>query len=814
MIAALALAFVLPSNGAQQAFAHAAHHSGAPTLYLECADVGAMLDAYTNAAAPRMLRDEAVKSSFAKVADALGVDVGSVLDGALAPLGLEASADSDPLAELLARARTARSLSLSFAFEQAAPDEMAQALESLTSAVAKLDRVSERVEAHAEQANGVPPASLEALSLPAELATDPWGHPWSYTTTTEGEFALLTLGRDGALGGEGVDADLALDTDLAQVLEAEVVRRLGARLVVEFNSPESAAAAVEWLQRFAEFTDVAPSPSTARWSVKSFPGASSSKAPNWIARSGATVIAAMGRVDLAQIEAATMGKSASLATTKLDVQLASRLGSPRGVSVTSGFFDGRTLAALLANPELAVRSASSLLLNFGEAQFVWRLQLVGERFSNDLLWLGKREDSLLGLLGDKPAPAEALRYVPSDAVGFFAAHIDSQALRASVAKALANGEDGASGADALAALEAKHGFNLDADISANLRGGAAGYLLPLAGLGLPNMGLIASVRDAAAFERGARGLFKALGEIENASFSVRESKYRDAPLWTVNFSAEGADPQLAAFLPSPTLAIVKDRVIVTLTKLRANKEIKRALGEEDEPHAVATAEARFPADAGFNGWMDWASTIDGLYGMGRSALAMFGGQLGLPIDLASLMTAMPESSRVFTRFFEPTTLTMRPVEGGYAMRWDTSFGPETWGSLIALGLGTTGSSRTTEEFDASMEIPGDEEGAELERAASEAREKRDATLNLLRALSSRLVVFKLDQSRYPASLDELSRPTTNYPRGFLEGLDVSVDAWGAPLRYTRAADGASYRLWSLGPNGTDENGEPDDLLAP
>ncbi len=813
MIAALALALVLPSSGAQQAFAHAAHHAAAPTVYLECADIGAMLDAYEHAALPRMLRDEAVKASFSKIADTLGVDVGSVLDGALAPLGLEANADADPLAELLARARTARSLSLSFAVEQTAPDELAKALGSLTDAVAKLDRVSERVEAHAEQANGVPPASLDVLALPAELATDPWGRPWSYTTTAENEFALLTLGRDGALGGEGADADLALDTNLAKVLEAEVVRRLGARLVVEFKSPESAVAAVEWMQRFAEFTDVAPSPSTARWSVKSFRGGSDGSFPSWVARSGAIVVAAMGSVELAKIEAATAGKGASLATTKLDVQLASRLGAPRGVPVTSGFLDGRTLAVLLDSPELAERRASSMLVNFGEAQLAWRLQLVGERFSNDLLWLGNREDSILGLLGDKPAPAEALAYVPADAVGFFAAHIDSQALRASVAKALADGDDGASGADALAALEEKHGFNLDNDISANLQGGAAGYLLPISGLGLPNMGLIASVRDAAAFERGARGLFKALGEVEDAAYSVRESKYRDAPLWTVSFNAEGADPQLAAFLPSPTLAIVKGRAIVTLTKLRANKEIKRALGEEDEPHAVASAPSRFPADAGFNGWMDWASTVDGLYGMGRSALAMFGGQLGLPIDLASLMTALPESSRVFTRFFDPTTLTIRPVEGGYAMRWDTSFGPETWGSLLALGVGATSSSPVG-EIEASTEVPSDEEDSELERAASEAREKRDATLNLLRAVSSRLVVFKLDQNRYPESLDELSRPTPNYPRGFLEGLDVSVDAWGAPLRYTRAADGASYRLWSLGPNGTDEGGEPDDLLAP
>jgi hypothetical protein len=812
MIAALALAFVLPSSGAQQAFTHAAHHPGAPTLYFECADIGAMLDAYANAALPRMVRDEAVQASFEKVSQAVGVDVGEMLGSALTPLGLDAGAD--PLGQLLTRARTARSMSFSFSFDEAAPGELGLALESLGAAVAKLDQVSERVEAHAAKADGAPPASLDVLALPAELAKDPWGRAWSYTTTTDNDFALLTLGRDGAIGGEGADADLALDTDLAKVLEAEIVGRSAARLVVEFTSPENAAAAVEWLSRLRTLNDIATPPSCERWRLKGEAGVTAPASKLWIAHSSATVVVAAGRFDLAKLEAGATGKAASLATTKHAAPLMARLGAPRGVTVTSGWFDGRTLSALHANREALTRREASLLLGLGEAQLAWRFQLVGERFSNDLLWLGRREDSLLGLLGDKPAPAEALAYVPSDAVGFFAAHVDTQALRAQVAAALANKDEGESGADQLAALEAKHGFDLDADISANLKGGVAGYLLPLAGLGLPNLGLIAGVRDVAAFERGARGLFKALGEVEGAGYSVRESKYRDAPLWTLNFDAEGADPQLAAFLPSPTLAIVKDRVIVTLTSLRAKKEIKRALGEEDGPHAVASDASRFPADAGFNGWMDWATTIDGLYGMARSGLAMFGGQLQLPIDMAALMTALPESARVFTRFFEPTTLTMRAVDGGYAMRWETSFGPETWGSLLGMTLGVSSSTRTVVADEDIAAEAGDEELGGGEPGAADASAKRETTLGLLRALSSRLVVFKLDQGRYPETLDELSRPTTNYPRGFLEGLDVSADAWGAALRYTRASDGASYRLWSLGPNGTDEAGASDDLLAP
>lgn len=45
----------------------------------------------------------------------------------------------------------------------------------------------------------------------AQMPSDPWGHPYLYRSPGEAGagFDLLSLGRDGKLGGEGVDADLA-----------------------------------------------------------------------------------------------------------------------------------------------------------------------------------------------------------------------------------------------------------------------------------------------------------------------------------------------------------------------------------------------------------------------------------------------------------------------------------------------------------------------------------------------------------------------------------------------------------------------------
>ena len=85
---------------------------------------------------------------------------------------------------------------------------------------------------------------------------------------------------------------------------------------------------------------------------------------------------------------------------------------------------------------------------------------------------------------------------------------------------------------------------------------------------------------------------------------------------------------------------------------------------------------------------------------------------------------------------------------------------------------------------------------------------------VLRSLNARIAVFRIDQSRLPVSLAELTQPTTNYPRGFLEGVEAERDPWGAPYRFELAADGGGFRLWSTGPDGVDAGGQGDDLLAP
>lgn len=799
MITPLVLALALAAQDVDLA----AHHPRASALYFECPDIPAALEAYSRAPAVVMLGDAAVGEAWEKLSRALGIDAQGALQSVLAALNVELSPAELATDEWLALARTARSFSFSIATHEATPGEARASLDALIATLASLDRIAEQVEKHARE-HASPPVDLRALALPEELSLDPWGRAFVYQTLEDGSFRLSSLGRDGVAGGVGVDADLFHDSDLAPLLEAEFRRRLEVCAVAKFRSADHASAAAERLVDSAPPADEHATIASGwrRWSWK-IEGESS---PAWFAHKDELLVLGAGASNLEAFIARSADATQGLSFSGARATLESAGGAARGATIARGVFDSRALVGLEQLAESSSRDAlSGLWSQFSGVHGAWRTQLDGARFLTDVAWTSSASESLFELMGAQPAPREAFADVPSDAVGFFAAHFDANEARARLASLL-EGPSSESNADALSQYEREFDFNFDAQIVANLRGGVCAYLLPYTGLGLPQIGLVAALKDPAAFELGLRGLFKALESAQGERIRVRESKYRDAPQWTVSFSADGANPQLAAFLPTPTVSIVGGRMVVSLTSLRAKKEIKRLQGEPESPHPIAADAARFPSDAGFAGWMDWPATFNSVWSVARSALAMFGGQLSLPVDLPTLMTALPESASTFTRFFEPTTLTVRSLNGGFALRWESSFGPETLISEFALAAGgvRVGSRSTT--------APATR--AEVSEEAAPADEQRTKALEAMRSLSARIAVFRIDQARLPTSLAELSQPTTNYPRGFLEGLDVERDPWGAAYRFELASDGASFRLWSTGPDGVDADGRGDDLLAP
>ncbi|MCC7011713.1 MAG: type II secretion system protein GspG [Planctomycetes bacterium] len=776
-------------------------HPRDSVLFVALPEVAATLQAYERAPLVQMMRDPDVLASVAKLEQALGVDLTQGLDQTLADLGIPTSQESRGIDAAIAPLRTLRSLSLSLSVHEDRPGEIRAALERMARTQRELLDIEEAIDQFDAQ-HSVLPKSLSELALPSELSQDEWGRGYRFDAAEDGTYQLRSLGSDGAVGGEGEAIDVGADFDQADWLADEMRRRWSLLVVAECTSAQSAEQALAFAQGAMRCTF----DGEAR-TVK-FRGASAEQrafhtqlpfeVSGWSVRDGEWVLLGLGReqVDSVLARAVPSTNAANSQTHRVERSG----GAVSGPVIARGATNTRLLSDLLDGLELGALSAGlSNVLNSSATACEFRMQISGERFITDIVTLGASEASWTSAIGNAPAPKASLAFVPGDAAGAIVAHVDGSALHRQFVAALGFDSD-ASARDSFEQLQSKHGFDLERDVFGNLAGGMSMHVMPISTLGAPNVVLSFELADRAAFEKGIRGLVAALEESNASGVQVRASEYRKIPTWEF----KSPDEQPSPVSISPTLALVGNRALITLTSLFAKREIKRLAGEEPSaPHALA-ARTDIPPEAGVVGSMDWSAMLASVYKAARGALALAGGMVDLPIDMGQLTAALPEKPETFTRFFKPTLLWGRAIDGAYHVHWEASFGPETWTGLVALGAAGVSAFRTNLE-DARTEAvePDATRSAEL-----------DATRAALELLSSRLAVFKIDQGHFPPTLDTLSKPTASYPDGFLDGLPVPLDGWSRAFAFERGADGETYRLWSFGSDGVDARGAGDDVIAP
>lgn len=145
----------------------------------------------------------------------------------------------------------------------------------------------------------------------------------------------------------------------------------------------------------------------------------------------------------------------------------------------------------------------------------------------------------------------------------------------------------------------------------------------------------------------------------------------------------------------------------------------------------------------------------------------------------------------------------------------SAFGPEV-GVALGLGVSLFAGSRSNSEIAIGAseveEHPIEDPPAPAEDLGPPPQEDpASRTRKTLRDVKLALVVYKTDRGRYPDELDRLFEATERFPQGFLEGAAPVVDGWNRALRYRALEQGASFRAWSVGPDGVDEEGGGDDL---
>ncbi|MCP3917892.1 MAG: hypothetical protein GY711_20285 [bacterium] len=445
----------------------------------------------------------------------------------------------------------------------------------------------------------------------------------------------------------------------------------------------------------------------------------------------------------------------------------------------------------------------------------WRVQLRGGRFVTEGFHATPANGPLDGLLASAPVPEGDFDLVHPEAIVGWVAHLD----RAAVIRAI---EAAGGGAERMDGIEDAFGFRPDRDLVEPLGSAVAWSLPPIKSLlAAPPLMVSVGLRDSNTFTRGVEGLFALLAAEARDEVAVRETTYRDMRMFTIEFTGE-ADLDIGLPIDpmgffKPTVVVMEDRVFLTTLPSHAKREIRRLIKGQPKRHPLL-AEGSFPTGASEVGFADWVSFLgkmyDGLVPLASMAEDMVG---ELPIDLASL-----PKSKVFTPFFQPATRWERRVEGGVLHHAESSFGPET---PLAIVLGAVGGAAwVLPSMSGSESGPGDlsPEVRVVDRAeASDAPVAPDApqpldsaqrTHGRLAEVRVAITVYQLDQGGLPSKFADLAQPTTNYPKGFLPSGSVPPkDGWGRDLRYAPAE--TTFKLWSIGPDGVDQDGAGDDILS-
>jgi len=808
---ALLLTCLAPSvpAAAQEAGHPARLHPANTIVYFEAPDVAGLLEAYSHAPVAQMIDDSQVRAAVTELMSSIEVDLEQVLTQTADEVHVPAEFLTSPRQTLVNHLEGLASFSGSVSIREAAPGELEETLGRLMTTLRGLRDLAERLGTFADEHDGAYPPSLAELGLEPDRLADGWARPYEYAAdATAGTFELRSLGADGAAGGEGIDADLDSTTPLEETLASELIARVGATVVFEFSTDLATAQWSEGLQSLLDNAPLHPSRTytlgeedPGEVAMYDLPELANEQA--WTLLHGSRLILGFGSstpedyFDRLADAAPNAGQSPGYAS------MLSRLPQGAGATVLRGFLSLERLGATAK--ELAQGSEEDWdAMMSSLASTAWRMELVGDRFVTDL-YTGTpdADNELTRCFASEPLSADLRKVVPADSVIVAAVSIDASLVHRKIMESLraSADEDEEEPATKLSEMEERYGFSLEDDVFGNIGSGAAFYMLPVAGLmSIPGMGVALELKDPEAFQHGLEGLLALLGDQGSEDFEIRYRPYHDLPMWYFKFNNTGGSPiQL-----SPSLVIVDRHLIVTLTSLRAKKEIKRLTEEPGGLHPLFAEHV--PEDATAAWYVDWPALTDGIYGAGRAMLALMGGGEGLPFDPALL----PES-QLFTHFFQPTFAWSRRTDAGVHTRLESSFGPETVVGIAGLAFaGTAVAKQAFATPEVSEEVVVEETPAP---PPTETEDLAASTRETLRYLATRLAVYRLEAERYPAELDDLLAPTENYPRGFLDAETLPTDAWERPFRYTVTEDGAAFRLWSTGPDGVDQSGGGDDLTG-
>jgi len=782
----------LASGGAGDSLAL---HPADALVYFETPDMPALVAAYDQAPVLRLLGDETLTAALKPI---LGEDFD--------PAGSWADLRDTHLAPLA-------SMSLSIAVQGGDIGELVAAFEKQGESQFGLIMLEQAIEAHRAEA-GTYPQDLAVLGEDAG-AVDAWGASFAYALDEAGGYSLECLGADGAAGGTGIDADFGR----AGARDDQRLDSLRLQLVLDFVDADTATSYLDNHTTGGLGSGLGSAATLdGRELIHKTCGESLVTLQH-----GARVIAFNSSADEAALLARIGGGAPSLAGSP---SWARGNGFPTTAEGSAVVLDGFSnlgpgLLQLMDLPELGpVLSLAQGLLGTNVAMLTsggrWRIALKDGRFVTDGF---SPASNAFEVFGQQPLDAACMNWVQPEALVAWGAHFDRDALLAAVPEMFDDGGEGG-GEAVLGRLDDTYGFRPDRDLIAPLAPAAMLNLPKLASLiSAPDMRLSIGLEDPETFAQGLEDLTKYVDGELGGFMTSKVSTYRKHKIYSFSFvsSGEGMSglPVDPVAMVKPTVAVLEDRILITLLPTYAKREIRRMTeiakalekGEEVTTEHPAFGVEHLPEGAAEVAYADWGQFLAGIYGTARGLAPMLS---GLGIELGFDPMTLPEPDVVF-RYFEPSLRSKKAVEGGFLHHSESSFGPELL--VAAAGAAGYGMGVMSPQSDGGDRLEVVSEPMPVEEVTALDAEAREAsTRAALSSVQVALTVYKLEKAAYPAKLTDLLEATESFPNGFLDGGAVPLDGWARALHY--AVSQAGYELRSYGPDGIDQKGSGDDVVLP
>lgn len=341
--------------------------------------------------------------------------------------------------------------------------------------------------------------------------------------------------------------------------------------------------------------------------------------------------------------------------------------------------------------------------------------------------------------------------------------------------------------------------DLRTDLLANLHGTLLMYGVPGAGFPeQPAQIIRIGVKDPDAFLKALRTLTSSLSGMFLGSpdaVAINETDHEGRKLYEIDLSKT----PMAIGMVQPAFAVDGGDLVLCP---QSTKALKTALNGTPAESSLATNK-------------DFSAFVDKLVGKGQlsqlaytdnarsfgelykglaGAAQMFGGAAGdLPLDLS----LMP-SEQAITKHLAQTWTGSIVADGGatFVTHSDGQFQAGDFMPLLMTG-GIVGFAMAN--------------GGGAMDGPPVAADPFETVQKDLGEISAGMTVFKISEGRYPESIDDLVKPLSDYPEGCLGKPEAPKDPWGNPYRF-KLNEKKKPQLWSMGPDGVDQGGEPDDIV--